>query len=133
MSAQFSIEPRHPFYDKRLVEYCLAIPSELKLSNGWDRIIMRRAMSGILPNEIQWRRDKSDLSFNFNKSLMAKKDLLNNAILQNTSVIEKYIDIEEIKEIYNKCKCAVTEDEEIMHIWNTLLLYLWLNRNFKNS
>ncbi len=26
---------------------------------------MRRAMDGILPHEIQWRREKGDLSYNF--------------------------------------------------------------------
>ena len=58
ISAPFSIELRHPFFDKRLVEFCLAIPTEQKFSNGWDRMIMRRAMQGILPKEIQWRKKK---------------------------------------------------------------------------
>ena len=43
-AAAFSIEQRYPFWDKRLVEFCLAIPAEQKLNNGWSRMIMRRAM-----------------------------------------------------------------------------------------
>jgi asparagine synthase (glutamine-hydrolysing) len=129
MSAPFSIEPRHPFYDKRLIEFCLAIPSEQKLSKGWDRVIMRRAMSGILPTEIQWRKDKGDLSFNFIQSLMTNNDLLDDIILGNISTIDKYIDIEEIKKIYNNCKYEDIIDEDITQLWYIVSLYLWLTKN----
>ncbi|NJO66017.1 MAG: lasso peptide isopeptide bond-forming cyclase, partial [Richelia sp. RM2_1_2] len=47
-AAAFSIEQRYPFWDKRLVEFCLAIPSEQKLHKGWSRMVMRRAMTNIL-------------------------------------------------------------------------------------
>ncbi|HXV27610.1 MAG TPA: lasso peptide isopeptide bond-forming cyclase, partial [bacterium] len=33
----FSIEHRYPFCDKRLVEFCLALPPEQKFRNGWTR------------------------------------------------------------------------------------------------
>ena len=33
-AAAFSIEQRYPFWDKRLVEFCLAIPAEQKLNKG---------------------------------------------------------------------------------------------------
>ncbi|MEJ2649820.1 MAG: lasso peptide isopeptide bond-forming cyclase, partial [Sedimentisphaerales bacterium] len=55
----FSLEPRYPFYDRRLVEFCLSLPAEQKLSNGWTRSILRRSMEGVLPQEVQWRLRKS--------------------------------------------------------------------------
>ncbi|MCE7699855.1 MAG: lasso peptide isopeptide bond-forming cyclase, partial [Methanobacterium paludis] len=36
-TAAFSIEPRYPYYDKRLIEFCYAIPDEMKFKFGWDR------------------------------------------------------------------------------------------------
>jgi hypothetical protein len=57
-SGVFSIEMRYPFWDKRMIEFCLSLPPEQKIKKGWTRMIMRRAMEGILPPEIQWRPGK---------------------------------------------------------------------------
>src|SRR5260370_22432036 len=54
-SAPFSIERRYPLWDRRLIEFCLALPSSQKLWRGWNRIVFRRAMEGVLPQNIQWR------------------------------------------------------------------------------
>ena len=54
----WSIEPQHPFVDRRLVEFCLGLPWEQKVAGGWTKSIVRRAMSGILPDEVAWRRGR---------------------------------------------------------------------------
>ncbi len=56
------LEGRYPFFDRRLMEFCLALPGNQKLRRGWSRYILRQAMEGILPPVIQWRTDKADLS-----------------------------------------------------------------------
>ncbi len=54
----FGIEPRLPFLDHRLVEYAFALPSDLKLHEGWTKVLLRQAMDGILPDPVRWRTDK---------------------------------------------------------------------------
>ncbi len=49
-------------------------------------------------------------------------------MIEEINLIEKYVDIDYVKKIYNKCKMGETED--IMHIWNTLLIYLWFKNNY---
>ncbi|BBE74229.1 asparagine synthetase B family protein [Oharaeibacter diazotrophicus] len=46
---RFGIELLDPTADRRLVEYCLAIPQEQFLRDGEQRALIRRAMSGVLP------------------------------------------------------------------------------------
>jgi asparagine synthase (glutamine-hydrolysing) len=58
LAAHTGVEARHPFHDRRLIEFCLGLPGEQRLNGGWSRLIQRRAMAGILPEEIRWRRDK---------------------------------------------------------------------------
>lgn len=58
LAAHTGVEARHPFHDRRLVEFCLGLPGEQRLSGGWSRLILRRAMAGVLPDEVRWRRDK---------------------------------------------------------------------------
>jgi len=51
----FGIEQRDPTADKRVFEFCLAIPEEQYLRNGKSRYLIRRAMKGILPPEVLWK------------------------------------------------------------------------------
>jgi asparagine synthase (glutamine-hydrolysing) len=58
-SASFGIEVRHPFLDRRLVEYVLAVPGEQLFRLGSSKDLLRRAMRGILPERIRLRADKT--------------------------------------------------------------------------
>jgi asparagine synthase (glutamine-hydrolysing) len=58
MSMAAAREIRLPFLDYRLVSLLVSLPVEYKLRDGWTKWIFRRAMQGLLPNEIAWRKDK---------------------------------------------------------------------------
>jgi len=69
-AAAFGIEPRYPFFDRRLVEFCLALPGEQKLRRGWTRYVLRRALAGSVPRRIARRGDKANLAENFRRGLL---------------------------------------------------------------
>lgn len=56
----------YPWLDKRVLEFCLSAPSELKLRNGYRRNLIRQALDGILPKRIQWRITKTPASPDYN-------------------------------------------------------------------
>jgi asparagine synthase (glutamine-hydrolysing) len=72
-AAAWGVEPRYPFFDRRMIEFCLALPADQKLSQGWTRAIQRRAMEGILPESVRWRFLKSNLSPNFLHALQTRE------------------------------------------------------------
>jgi asparagine synthase (glutamine-hydrolysing) len=74
-SAAFGIEARYPFFDRKLIEFCLAVPPEQKFAAGWTRLTMRRALEGILPPAVQWRASKANLSPNFFARIRAQDGL----------------------------------------------------------
>ncbi len=49
------LEVRHPFLDRRLFEYVLAIPGEQVFRLGCPKNLLRRAMAGILPERVRLR------------------------------------------------------------------------------
>lgn len=51
-----SLETRAPLLDHEVVELAARMPSSLKLSNGETKYILKKAMEGILPNDILYRR-----------------------------------------------------------------------------
>jgi len=52
----------YPLLDKRVVEFCLAVPGKYKIRSGYRRYLIRRALNGILPPRIQWRTTKAPFS-----------------------------------------------------------------------
>lgn len=123
MSAAFSMEFRHPFFDKRMVELCYALPLEQKFKNGWDRIILRRAMENILPKNIQWRKSKSDLSGNFERSILHYGNDTLTRIINDENNLKNYVDNDELKKIYWLFK---TQGKEGYRLWIAITLSLWL-------
>jgi asparagine synthase (glutamine-hydrolysing) len=57
-SMAFSIEARVPFVEYRLVEFVMNVPAVYKIRGGWSKHLLRTAMEGMLPKDIQWRKDK---------------------------------------------------------------------------
>jgi asparagine synthase (glutamine-hydrolysing) len=57
-SMAHSIEARVPFLDHRLVEFAIGLGDRHKIVGADTKRVLRRAMSGILPEKIRQRRDK---------------------------------------------------------------------------
>lgn len=58
-AAAFGIEVRHPFLDRRLFEYVLAIPGEQLFRLSRTKNLLRRSMEAVLPERIRLREGKT--------------------------------------------------------------------------
>ena len=58
LSMAHGIEVRMPFMDWRLVTYTMALPEASKSSDGYTKMIARRAMEGRMPESIRMGRRK---------------------------------------------------------------------------
>jgi asparagine synthase (glutamine-hydrolysing) len=70
-SVEQGIEDRHPFFDRRVVEFALSLPDEQRWQRGRTRHVLRRAMNGRLPAIVRDRPDigKGDLSHLYEEAL----------------------------------------------------------------
>ncbi|MCO5284471.1 MAG: asparagine synthase-related protein [Saprospiraceae bacterium] len=62
ISMAYSLESRLPFMDYRLVEYVFSLPSEFKICNGQSKYIHRKAMEGVVADEILSQKVKFGFS-----------------------------------------------------------------------
>jgi asparagine synthase (glutamine-hydrolysing) len=58
-AAYFGIQSRYPLADVDLWEFFLSLPAEIKYPNRVVKGLLRDVMTGRLPDEIVWRRDKT--------------------------------------------------------------------------
>ncbi len=59
---RYGISYRHPFFDLRLVEFLLSMPPEYFYSDRQFKLLLRKAMRGILPKSVRERPDKAEFS-----------------------------------------------------------------------
>jgi asparagine synthase (glutamine-hydrolysing) len=128
-AAAFGLEPRYPFFDRRLVEFCLGLPANQKLRGGWTRVVMRHAMKGILPEDVRWRPDKADLSPNFMRQIREHdRDLIEEVVLKNPDVIEAYVDIDALRRVYDRYLARQMSEGDALALYRAVVLGLWLQR-----
>lgn len=56
MSMAHGLTVRMPFADHRLLEFVYNVPAEIKLENRVEKALLRRAMQGVLPGRVLWRK-----------------------------------------------------------------------------
>lgn len=94
-----SLEVRVPFADIRIVEYAFNIPAEIKLLHGREKGILRKALEGVLPEDVVYRK-KSPYPKTHNPiyTEMVCKEM-NKILSDNNSPILEIIDKKVVKEI----------------------------------
>jgi len=121
------IEPRHPFLDRRLVELCLALPAEQKLWRGWGRAVLRRALDGILVDEVRWRVGKTPLGAQFDRSFRVDLALVADVIERDPGPLADFADVDDLKRSYREYVSGAGKRAGVT-IWSAVTLGLWLRR-----
>ena len=53
IASRAGLEWRYPYLDRRLIEFCLAVPSDIRRAVGYRKGLLQRALSGIVPGPIR--------------------------------------------------------------------------------
>jgi asparagine synthase (glutamine-hydrolysing) len=135
----FGVEPRYPFLDRRLAEFCLALPADQKLSDGWTRVIMRRALAELLPPAILYRGWKARPSSSFARGLLAfDRERLDDVVLtEPPAALREYVDVSAWQAAYRRyaapgadryASSAIPAEmwTQVAEIWKVATLALWL-------
>lgn len=91
-ASQFAIELRHPYRDRRLVEFMLAVPAYQLYSQGLYKHILRNAMKNILPERIRTRRRPTSLMPLFLRGIAEREATTVKYLLQRSdSIWQQYV------------------------------------------
>ena len=87
-----------PFFDKRIIEFCLALPGHMKIHNGYKRYMIRSGMRGILPDALRWRTSKEPYSADFHDRYNRQLQQVRQAVhdCRRTALIDEIIDMERL-------------------------------------
>jgi asparagine synthase (glutamine-hydrolysing) len=123
-----SIEGRFPFLDHRVVEYAARLPSRLKLRGLREKYILRRALKGLLPDEIlgrvkqPYRAPDSRCFFETGKPLDYVDDLLSAERIRSAG----YFDATSVGRLVDKCRrgraLGFADNQAFVGILSTMLV-----------
>jgi len=127
-AAGFGIEVRHPFLDRRLFEYVLAVPGEQLFRLGSTKDLLRRAMRGILPESIRLRSGKTAFSPFLDLVLRERAEGEVRELLRAPRVAELgFSDGERLQSLYIDVLDGCS-NESRRTLWYATTLEIWLRR-----
>ncbi len=129
-SSRYGIEERYPFFDRRIMEFCLSVPSKYRLRDGISRFYFRESMKGYLPQNVFNRLTKANISpvaVNALRSLGPKE--INRRIFSNKQMEEIVIKKEVDKFVIKPFFAGLKNSELSQTIFQLISLSEWLKKS----
>lgn len=134
--AEFGIEARHPFADRRVMEFGMAIPDQVRWRDGVKKAVLRDAMRDYLPDDVGARLTSAEASSVF---LPPIRECIDSGLLQS-SRIERHgwVDVSEVRRLdetitrrYRSGDLSYARD--VWPLWSTLAVEIWMREAVETS
>jgi len=125
MAAVNNIEIRFPFLDIRFVELCLAMPGDLKLSNGIDRFFFRKSMKSIVPESILEKTSKASFSYISENELKNSYKNILEEILNSKIPLAEFLNKKMIVSLM-RTEVKNLSKNDLIFIYKLFVLHNWI-------
>lgn len=120
------LEGRHPFYDRRIIEFAFAIPEDQRCRPRETKYIIRQAGRGVLPESVRLRRGKAEFSHMLVHGLKDVTAALGGeAAFGSFNVVQRgWVEPQRLREVYQE-RMADPEANQ-WPLWSVMELEMWL-------
>ncbi len=127
-AAAAGVEIRMPFMDVDLVSFCVTVPASEKWANGVSRLILRKAMAGLLPPAVATRLDKFDFTDRIRSSMLARHgELVERSLQADAGEWARFADMDGLRASWRTLRQEGTlEGAKFQQIWRAVVLGRWL-------
>ncbi|MCT1403813.1 asparagine synthase-related protein [Paenibacillus sp. p3-SID867] len=123
IAGRLSIDTRHPFLDRRLIEFVYSIPGTLCWNKGTTKFILRESMKDLLPNSVIQRKDKTGHVPLFYKGIRENWSKLSEVLFASRLSQLKLISRKEWENELIRWRQGASTREDF---WTLLSIELWL-------
>jgi len=128
-ASRHGIELRHPYRDRRLVEYMLAIPA-YQLYKKRYKHILRSALNGILPELIRNRAAPTSLAELFFRGIERERFFLRSFFQRSEASWSKFVYSEWLLKHWDIFDNHRTDSKSIMIPWLCVTYEFWYNYHY---
>ena len=128
-AAEFGLEIRYPYADRRMMEFGLAIPEEMRWRGGTRKLVLREAMRDRLPEEVRLRRISPNAGSAFVPTLRALTD---EGVLRHPAIErEGWVNPGEAKAFYDRILARQAGGDpdytdDVWPMWIVVAVELWM-------
>ena len=132
-TSRFGLSGRYPMFDIRLISFCLSLPAEKKLKDGFNRYIVRKSLHDIMPASVRDRKQKTNFAANLIDAYTVRsKDWLVDSCNNVPSTIYDYMNKTTIEGAM--CRCVNVEHglsriPDLLNVLSFLSLSKWMEKN----
>lgn len=128
LAASHGIEVRHPFIDRRLAEFAVAVPPSLWNEHLFPKYLLRLSMEGLLPDKVRWRRDKPDFWAYWAKGLQGERDRVFKYLAEQHAQERGLLIQKNLLDAY-RLYTEMPPDRACPYIFQPLMLKMWLSEH----
>ncbi|HYN77926.1 MAG TPA: asparagine synthase-related protein, partial [Lamprocystis sp. (in: g-proteobacteria)] len=133
-AASHGLELRHPLLDRRLIEFAVAVPDQLRRRGRIDRFLMREALAHLYPVAVRERRDKASFGIVMARALtmpQVEQVLVSPALLARPWIApdhyRKFLD-----ETLSQCRSGtgIAGPRQMFYLWMLFAVEVWYRETF---
>ncbi|PKN88202.1 MAG: hypothetical protein CVU51_04465 [Deltaproteobacteria bacterium HGW-Deltaproteobacteria-1] len=112
-----NLEVRDPTADIRLLEFCMGVPDEQNTFEGGRRMMIRRAMKGILPDAVRWNVLRGKQAADTIPRLVDQPEEMDTLLahLESSQGIKQYLDITTMKRAWQDINSSSSTAEIVVN------------------
>ncbi len=130
LTRAWGVEARFPLHDYRLIEFSATIPAAMKIRGSQVKYIQKKALEGVLPDEIVFRKDKMGHNVpmkNWMRSTSKFRDLVHEVLSEEAMKKRSFFRPEAVKQMLD---LHLSKKKDYSHrLYAMLVLELWLQNN----
>jgi asparagine synthase (glutamine-hydrolysing) len=125
-NAWAGVEGRHPFYDRRVLEFVFAIPEQQRARLDLTKFVLRNAMTGLLPERIRERRTKGL----FGRIFIETFNRVGGELLFETMAMESkgWVNARRMRQLCHERLAMYPSN--LWPLWTTFAVELWFREVF---
>lgn len=127
MSMYNGLEVRVPFCDHRLTEYLYNVPWEMKNYQGREKGLLRKALEGVLPNEVLWRKKSPYPKTHHPDYLKKVSDLLRDILSNSNSPILDIVNRKSLEKLLLNSNDNIPWYGQLMTVPQTIAYFIQMN------
>lgn len=124
-ASRHSLDLRHPYRDRRLVEFVLALPAHQLYNRGYYKYILRVALRGILPETIRARQQPTPLLSLFRRGIEGEKQILLASFEDPGAVWRNFVRADWLDDHWNTPVTPATDGPAALVPWLCVSYVAW--------
>lgn len=130
-----SVESRFPFWDLRVIEFCLSLPSSVKRKQGVGRQILRSGLAPVLPDQVRTRTDKAEFRPSVVHALVHSTLDVKSVVNSMEDTLAPYVDVEVARSTVDRFvqDPLAVRPADVVAVLQVLRLGFFLDQHFGSS